>query len=162
MLAALAGAALVTAGCGDDPEPEALPSFTASPSADDETAVEAAYREYEDAIEAMAASGDPEPAQLRPYATPERAQEDAENLAILFDQDYRVVGTTSIDVRSVTVTGEKAVVEACIDASKWITVKKGESPAPGETGDAPGLARVDLVQQDGRWLVSKSADAGAC
>jgi hypothetical protein len=165
VLAAVAGVALVTAGCGDDPEPEALPSFTASASAtapDDETAVEAAYLEYEDAFEAMAASGDPQPARLRPYATPERAQKDAENLSLLFDEDYRVVGSTSIDVRSVTVTGEKAVVEACIDASKWITVKTGESPAPGETGEGSGLARVDMVKQDGRWLVSESAEAGAC
>ena len=161
----MTGVALVAAGCGDDPEPETLPTFTGSPSAsasDAKGAVEAAYRAYEDATEDMAASGNPDPAQLRPYATQERAQEDAENLAILFDQDFRIVGTTTIDVRSVTVTGEEAVVEACIDASKWITVKKGESPEPGETGQSPGLARVQLVQQDERWLVSKSTDAGTC
>lgn len=164
-LVVLAGAALVTAACGDDdPGPQSLPTLSSAPPAtpDAKAAIEAAYRGYEAATEEMAASGDPNPAKLRPYATAARAQKDAESLAVLFDQNYRIVGETGIDVRSVTVTGDKAVVEACIDTTKWVTVEKGKQPAPDETGPPPGLARVQLVHEGGDWLVSSSEDGGAC
>lgn len=161
MLALVTSAALTTA-CGDDAEPGDLPTLSSSPSAtaDAESAVEAAYRGYQKATEEIAASGNPNPATLRPYATAERAQKTAEDLSLLIDEGFRIVGTQKIDVRSVTVDGEKAVLEACIDATEWITVKKGETPGPGEKGQAPDLASVDLVQQGGEWLVSGSKDGG--
>ena len=121
-------------GCGED-SPEDLPSFSASPSVsatpDAKAAVEAAYRGYQKATEEIAASGSPIPATLRPYATAERAQRTAEDLSILIEQGFRIVGTQKIDVRSVTIDGSKAVLEACVDATKWITVKKDQTPAPG-------------------------------
>jgi len=162
-LALLASAALTTA-CGDDSEPGNLPSFSSSPSStpDAKSAVEAAYRGYQKATEEIAASGNPNPATLRPYATAERAQKTAEDLSLLIDEGFRIVGTQKIDIRSVTIDGEEADLEACVDPSEWITVKEGETPAPGEKGQAPGLARVDLVQQDGDWLVSASEDGGKC
>lgn len=164
MLAVLASTALMTAACGEESSPGDLPTLSSAPSTtpDAKAEVEAAYRGYEAATEEMAASGDPDPAKLRPYATAARAQKDAETLAVLFDQNYRIVGETGIEVRSVTVTGDKAVVEACIDTTKWITVEKGKQPAPDETGPPPGLARVQMVHEGGDWLVSSTEDGGKC
>lgn len=163
-LALMACAALLTACGDDDPEPAGLPTLSSAPSAtpDAEAAVEAAYRGYQKATEEIAASGNPSPAILRPYATAERAQKTAEDLALLIDDGFRIVGTQKIDVRSVTIDGENATLEACVDPTKWITVKKGETPAPQEKGLAPGLAEVDLVQQGGKWLVSGSKEGGTC
>ncbi len=161
--AGLAGLLLVLAGCSDE-EPGDLPAFSATPSASaDATAdVEAAYRGYTKATETLAASGDPDPAVLRPYATPELAQKDAETFALLFDQDFRMVGSMGVDVREVTVTGDSARLEACLDTTTWVTVKAGEEPDPTETGQPAGIAVVDVVQQGGKWLVSATKAGGSC
>jgi hypothetical protein len=163
-LAVLASAALMTAACGDESEPSDLPTLSSAPSAtpDAKAEVEAAYRGYQKATEQIAAAGTANPAILRPYATAELAQKTAEDLSLLIDDGFRIVGTQKIDVRSVTVNGDKADLEACVDPSEWITVKQGETPAPGEKGQPSGIALVDLVQQDGEWLVSDSKGGGKC
>jgi hypothetical protein len=153
-------------GCGDD-RPESLPSFSSTPSvqdtaAADKAAVEKAYRDYQKAFERLAAEGDVDPRTLLRHGTRSMAQRDVEAIAILADQDLRQVGRLGIDVRSVEVTGDKAVMEACLDQTRIVTVKKGEAPEPGQRGLGTGLARIDFVRQQNTWLYSGGEEAGPC
>jgi hypothetical protein len=162
-LAFLAGTALGTAACGGS-EAEDPPAVSSAPSAtpDAEAEIEAAYRGYEDAFAALGASGDPDPARLRPYATAALAQKDAEHLSLIFDEGNRLIADLGIDVRSITVTADAATLTACLDASRWATVKAGSTPGPEETGFGQRLTDVRLVLEDETWRVSGKKPVGPC
>jgi hypothetical protein len=161
-----AAATTLATGCGED-RPEALPSFSSTPSAQDtaaadKAAVEKAYRGYIDTVEKMSATGDIKVATLRPWATAEAAQRNVESLSLLFDQDLRQVGDIGVDIRSIDVTGDSATVLVCLDMRKVVSVKKGQKPDSDAVGLPPGLARASVVRQDGSWLFDDSKDAGKC
>jgi len=64
------------------------------------------------------------------------------------------LGDVTLDVTTVTVTGDAATVEGCRDGSKATRVKKGETEA-GVGDSTVGTAKltVGLVRQDGAWLI---------
>jgi hypothetical protein len=171
-LAVVAATALV-AGCADDDEPTgSLPTFSQTPSASasaaadsetaDKAAIERTYRAYQSAFERAAAAGDVNRRPLEKYGTPEIAQRGVEAIALLSDQDLRQVGHLGIEVRSIDVSGDKAVMTACLDQSKIVTVKPGKKPSPQGTGLGRGLGRMEFVRQQGTWLFSDSTSAGTC
>lgn len=123
----------------------------------------AAYQAYTQAMIRLFAGGKADRKILQGTATAEAALHDARQAALMFSTGARMVGTLTSTPRSVQVTGDTAVLITCVDGSKWMGVKAGATPAPGQTGTAPGLAKVQLVRdaQD-KWLFKQTEEVGRC
>jgi hypothetical protein len=82
---------------------------------------------------------------------------------VLFSADDRMIGTLTSTPRSVQITGNNATLIACTDASKWLSVKAGATPRPGQTGRLPTLAKVQLTRDaQGNWLFQRTESVGRC
>jgi hypothetical protein len=131
-------------------------SASASASAVTERArVEAGYRAYWAALEKLTASGKPDPKVMADVTTPAGALEDTKLAAALFSHGSRQVGHTIITVRSITVTGQKAHVRACLDSRHWVSIPiASTTPTPGAANPGVTPAQADMVKTPaGRWIL---------
>lgn len=173
MLAA-AGTLVVLAGCGGQesagPSGPTGRSATSTTSADPSASLEAekarviaGYQANERAVIRLFAGGKADPKILQGTATPEAALETARQAYLLFSTGGRMVGTITSTPRSVQITGSTATLITCVDSSRWVGVKAGTTPTPGQTGESPGLAKVQLVRDaQGTWLFKQTEAAGPC
>jgi ABC-type Fe3+-hydroxamate transport system substrate-binding protein len=173
MLAMAATAvSLLLAGCSStgSTAPPIAPATTSATSANPAASLEtekarvvAGYHAYEQALVRLFASGKADPKILEGTATPEAARHDTQQAALMFSAGDRMVGTLTSTPRSVQITGNTAVLVTCADDSKWVGVKAGTTPSPGQTGRPPALVRVQLKHgTGGKWLFAHTEEVGKC
>src|SRR4051812_34132517 len=145
------------AGCTSDaPESPEAPSVTASsaapepsptPSDTAEADVLAAYHRFWDARVA-AERGNPDPGLFTGVAQGAIVEDSlavAKNYA-----EFGIVreGAPVISDTTVTITGDTAVVSACVDHNSWSVPGEAETPLP------PKATGVTLVRSDAGWLAT--------
>lgn len=171
MFLATATTGLALAGCSSaSSTPSASAPATSATSADPSASLETekakvitAYHAYEQALVRLLAGGEPDPKIMEGTETPEGALEDARQAGVMFSAGTRMVGTLTSTPRSVEITGDTATLITCVDSTKWVSIKAGTTPTPGQTGLARGLARAHFVRgARGTWLLKDSAEAGPC
>jgi hypothetical protein len=151
-----ASGAAAGAGPATTTAPTSAPVMSSSPTAEagDQADVERVYRGYMAAKVTLGASGVPDPAVLRPWATEQLATSDAEALGLLFKADRRMFGTISAQVRSVVITGDVATLVACNDSSTWeaFTVKAGRTEGPDMVyRNKATVSEAKLVREGDTW-----------
>jgi hypothetical protein len=162
--------ALLTACSGTSstlpPAPTTTSATSANPSASldaEKAKVIAAYHAYEQALMKLLAGGKADPKIMEGTETPEGALEDARQAGVMFSTGDRMVGTLTSTPRSVQITGDTATLITCVDSTKWVSVKAGATPTPGQTGMPRGLAKAQFIRDaQGNWLLKDSAEAGPC
>jgi len=165
----LGATVLAVAGCSGDAEPEASPTASASASAssadptptptptpteDVEAQVLRSYDAYWAATVA-AQRGNPDPALFNGNTADEQRE-----LELQIARDYQASGITregapTISGQDVEVTGDQAVVFACVDHSTWLVPQAGGD----RIGVVPTTVRVERVAQT--WLVTEFVESEA-
>ncbi|PZF83415.1 hypothetical protein [Jiangella anatolica] len=167
-----AGAALTLAACsGDADEPTALETTepaattaapTPTPSVDPEAAavaaIEAQHRAYWDAVIAMENVQDEAAsyAALKLVTTELVAQRKIADLRGMVDANVTRDGAPVIGPPQVTVDGDTARLESCVDEGPWNAYYHGELFERELDGPEPRV--FDLERADGQWLISELVD----
>jgi hypothetical protein len=122
--------------------------------------VEAGYRAYWAALEKLTASGKPDPKVMADVTTPAGALQDTKLAAAMFSSGSRQVGHSVITVRSITVTGQKAHVRACLDSRHWVSIPfASTAPTPGAANPGVGPVQAEMVKTSaGRWILDTRDD----
>ena len=167
----LTAAALMLAACGGGgEEPEGLETTTAPPTTSAEptptedpdaeavAAIEAQYQAYWDAVVASENGQDEAtsyPALLA-VATEVVVQTQIANVRQLIDTEVTRDGEPVVGPPQVTVEGDTARLESCVDEDGWNVYQNGEPLERELLGPQPRV--FDLEQVDGQWLVSELVD----
>jgi hypothetical protein len=122
--------------------------------------VEAGYRAYWAALEKLAVSGKPDPKVMADVTTPAGALQDTKLAAAMFSAGFHQVGHVVITVHSITVTGQKAHVRACVDFRHWVSIPiASTTPTPGAPTQGVGPVQADMVKTSaGRWILDTRDD----
>ena len=162
----LAGSLLI-GGCGTgdgDDEPSTAPSAPPTSVTDDSSvaAVITAFDAYWAELVSVANSGRVPPDAFATTATDPLRSDQIARLSRDAEAGAKRVGAPEFKDRSATITGDTALVVACINEEGWTFVEPDAKPQRGKNG----WRRVgrELTKVDGRWLVSDySPDStGAC
>lgn len=151
----LVAALLVTAsasGCTGDDDTPLLDRQTIS--ADDVKAVEELYLEYWDAVVQAEAELDPDPSRFEAVMTPEAAQEEADFIQGMVDNNLLRHGEPSIGDVTVELDGDRGIAQACVNTAFWLISSRDGAPVRQvlEPGNVPIALSVES-QDDGSWLV---------
>lgn len=177
----IAAAAVVVAlgTCASDGAEPAVPPFTppasaaltpSEPIAPDPTGslpaqereVAAAYLAYLAAVDQLLAGGPPDAARLADVATPEEALRIATNSVPLKSAGQVVVGATVVlEVAQVSLDGNSATVQACVDGGGLSVVAADATATAGSSSVPASTALVDLVRHDGVWRVGRTRSGGS-
>jgi len=166
--AGLASVALAATACGNQPANVPLPpkAGTASaapaaavtgPAATPAQAVAAAYRGYWQAYAgAMTAgsAGQAEPI-LAPYEAPAGMPQLIKTLKLVWAAHEIAYGGAVTHVKSVQITGTRAILNDCLDLSHFGAVDQATGRVVPESFGLPNLDYyVTLLRTGGRWRVS--------
>ena len=154
---------LAISGCGnDEPEvesrsPAAEPSTTTTTATDPDVAaaeaITAIYHQWWDAVIQAENEGLIDAGPFEGLAT--NVVIDRQLLSVRTNAKDGIlrVGEPTVSEPVVTVDGDTARAEGCVDESTWGAEKDGE-PLPSDTrGPTPRV--FDFVRQDGTWIVSE-------
>jgi len=165
--AVLVGSVLI-GGCGTgrtDDEPSTAPSAPPTSATDESADVAAAidaFDAYWAEVVSIANSGRVPPDALATTATDPLRSDQIARLTRDVEAGAKRVGAPEFKDESATITGDTALVVACIDEDGWTYVEPDAKPQRGKNG----WRRVgrELTKVDGRWLVSDYSpdSAGAC
>lgn len=156
--------ATVVAGCGDDTEPSAEPTTlaptpTVTDSADTEAVAEvkAAYEAYWDVV--IASENDPveDRSIFEGVATGLAVETQMARIRSLIEDGIHMIGEPEIGEPEISVDGDEAHVEACVDTSTW-GAAVGDVTAPPNAA-APRPTVVTMTRADDTWLVSEQLPA---
>ncbi|PSK98280.1 hypothetical protein CLV30_12066 [Haloactinopolyspora alba] len=158
-----AAAALALAGCGDGEPSDAsttaksgAPTATggSTPAEDPEAAavaeVEAAYQRYWDVVVAAENSGEDSYEHLKTVANELIVQEQVAEIRSMREDHITRDGAPQIGTPQVTVDGETARVESCVDEHTWNVYYKGEL---ADQESDPQARVFDFKRDDDRWIV---------
>lgn len=152
LLAALVG------GCSDDGETEPRGSDAPTPPADPTPTetnpvddVRAAWEAYWAAVIASENEGDPSPERFAGVATGGHVEQQLNKVRGYQEIGFVRVGEPEITEVEVTVDGETATVEGCVNQDVWGAKLNGKKIAPPDLGPLPAGAGLELV--DGNWLI---------
>jgi len=165
--AGLAGTALAAAACGGAPpsvvlpaqtsEPVAAPALLTGPPRTPKAVVAAAYQGYWQAYASAMAAASPARARaiLAPYAPASSLSQLVTSLRAVWAAHDSTYGGAVTHVRSVRITGRRAILNDCLDLSHFGVVNRRTGRV---VPDSFGLANQDyyitLVRSAGRWRVS--------
>ncbi|RIQ13304.1 hypothetical protein DY240_25910 [Jiangella rhizosphaerae] len=160
-------AAAACSGESDEPtglETSAAPSETAAPTTTEDpdaaavADIEALYQNYWDTIIAMENVQDEQAsyAALQQVAIELIAQTQIANLRGLVDAGVTRDGEPVIGPPEVTVDGDTARAEGCVDEDGWNVYYNGEPVERELAGPQPRV--FDLERVDGRWLITELVD----
>ncbi|MBB5788170.1 hypothetical protein [Jiangella mangrovi] len=168
----LAAAVLLLAACnggGDEPEgletttapgtETAEPTPTEDPDAEAVAAIETQYQAYWDTVVAMENAQDEAAsyAALKQVATEVIAQTQIANLRGLVDANVTRDGAPVVGPPQVTVDGDTARLESCVDEDPWNVYYNGELVEDRELGGSqPRVYDLELVE--GQWLINELVD----
>lgn len=165
---ATAGVVLAAAACsGESDEPTGLetsaaPSETAAPTTTEDpdaaavAAIEAQYQRYWDVVIASENELDESYEELKTVATELIAQTQVADVRGLVDTGVTRDGAPVIGPPQVTVDGDTARVESCVDEDEWNVYQNGEPLEHDLLGPQPRV--FDFERVDGQWLVSERVD----
>ncbi|TDC47975.1 hypothetical protein E1212_22545 [Jiangella ureilytica] len=167
----LTAAVLMLAACGGGgEEPQGLetttapatsaePTPTEDPDAAAVAAIEAQYQAYWDTVIAMENVQDEAAsyAALQQVAIELIAQTQIANLRGLVDANVTRDGAPVVGPPQVTVDGDTARAEGCVDEDPWNVYYNGELVEDRELGGSQPRV-FDLEQVEGRWLISELVD----
>lgn len=147
-------------GCAEEATPEqgsgVPPASSPTPSEapeDDVAAITDAFERYLDAVVAMENGPSPDPALLFGIATDDVAGEHVRRAAEYQSNGIRRVGEPAVGTPDVSVDGEEARLEVCIDEDGWTAeVADGTPVTASPEGPTPRV--YGFAQVDGAWLVS--------
>lgn len=165
---AVALAAALLVGCGDDPRPAAGASSAASSApatsapATEEHAVQEQVGLYYETIDAIWAGAKVDLARLRTVAVDAWAQLLARNLQQGRDQGLVVSGEVVRAIRTVRVTGGTAEHVHCVDQSGSRMVRNGRPEPHVSLPSDRTLVTLTLVRESGVWKVRGGTSGGAC
>lgn len=151
-----AALAVALAGCsGDADEPAGLETTappTAEPtSGDDAAAVEQVYASYWDAVITSENGPDPDPALFDGIATGGVVEEQLARVQNMVDEQQQRIGEPEIGEIQVTVDGDEATAEACVDQRPWGVVVQEQTQPPLEI--EPGPIGVRLERDGDGWVI---------
>lgn len=170
-LPVLTAAVLMLAACGgagDEPQglettsppatEPAEPTPTEDPDAAAIAAIEAQYQAYWDAVVASENGQDEATSypELQAVATEVVVQTQIANVRELVNTDVTRDGEPVVGPPQVTVDGDTARLESCVDEDGWNVYQNGEPLDRELLGPQPRV--FDLEQVDGQWLVSELVD----
>lgn len=161
LLPALTAAALLS-GCtsspGEDESPilptESAEETTPAPGdaeAADIAALERLYGEYWDALIALENGGAVEADPFEGIATPTVIEQILNRVLPIRDSGHRREGEPLIQDVAVTVQGDEARIEACVDEDAWAMVQDGEEVPIEKEGAMPRVAAAE--RSGGVWLI---------
>lgn len=140
------------AGPGGEPPVSVGASLTTTPTSTvDEVAVERVFRAYLAGVVEMENSGDLDPAPLYGLTTDEVAGEQATRVMEHADIGVHREGAPKLGDPVITVDGDEALLEVCMDQDDWIGVR-GDQRIVRNDGFLP--RGYLLSRSEGRWLVS--------
>jgi len=146
------------AACSQEAAPQAPAPTTSAPTASptatgaaDETAVRDVVAKYVDAMVTMENSAQVDPAPMHGIATDTVANAEAKRVKDLVDQGIHREGRPTLGEATVTVDGDSARYEVCMDQDDWVGVL-GDQKAGSDYGPLP--TGWTLTRTDGDWLVS--------
>lgn len=152
-------AALAIAGCSDDdPEPaETLtpaPTLTPTPDATAEAIAQITdvYDQWWDATIAATNAGSLDPAPFEGIASDIAINEQLLVVRQLNDGGITRSGEPEVAEPQITVDGETARVEGCVDESGWAVTVDGEEMPADDRGATPRV--FDYANQNGTWVVA--------
>ncbi len=148
-------------GCsgGDEPAglettpPPATTATTTPPSTDeqDTAAIRDVYTGYWDALVDSENGPDADPALFDGVATGAVVEEQMARVANMVDEQQRRIGEPEIGEVQVSVDGDDATAEACVDQRPWGVVVQEQTQPPLEV--APGPVGVRLQREGDGWLI---------
>lgn len=152
---------LSVVGCSNDGEPESSPTTESTPvdeDAADKAALATLYGAYWTAIIQAEADLNADPAGLGEVMTPDAAQQYAEFIQQKVDFELFRSGEPVVsDDLTITVDGDAAVVEGCVDHTTWVVGSRSgtgiEQMFP--PGPQPYVVWAER-QGDGEWLISQT------
>ncbi|TDD71962.1 hypothetical protein E1262_04335 [Jiangella aurantiaca] len=162
---AAAGLVLAAAACsGESEEPTGLetsaataaPTTTEDPDAAAVAEIEAQYQRYWDIVIASENELDESYEELKTVATELIAQTQVADVRGLVDTGVTRDGAPVLGPPQVTVDGDTARVESCVDEDGWNVYQNGEPLERELLGPRPRV--FDLERVDGQWLVSERVD----
>lgn len=157
---ALVGA-LTMSGCGNGDEPEAESptaaesATTAAPDPDEAAAqdIAAVYHRWWDAVVQAENEILLDAVPFEGLATNLVIDQQLVSVRQYAEDGIHRVGQPTVSEPVVTVDGDTARVEGCVDESTWGAERNGD-PLPADTrGPTPRV--FDFVRQDGTWIVSE-------
>jgi len=156
LLGALVVVALTACSQQADPQAPVATTTAASPSptatdAADEAAVADVVADYVDAMVTMENSAQVDPAPMHGIATETVAKAEAKRVKDLVDQGIHREGRPTLGEATVTVDGDSARYEVCMDQDDWVGVL-GDQTVGSSYGPLP--TGWSLTRTDGDWLVS--------
>ena len=152
---------LSVAACGDDdpsadptpqiePDTSSEPATTEDPTAAAVAEVEAAYEQYWDVVVAAHNSGEDSYEQLKTVTDEQVAQLVVAEIRGMRDDSITRDGEPDIGTPQVSVDGDTARVESCVDEHSWNVYYKGEL-ADQESDPQPRV--FDFARVDDQWIV---------
>ncbi|PZF82310.1 hypothetical protein C1I92_17495 [Jiangella anatolica] len=151
-------------GCSGDDEPAGLattppPATTATtatttpPSADeqDAAAIRDVYAAYWDALIDSENGPDPDPALFDGIATGDVVEAQLARVTNMIDEQQRRIGEPEIGEVQVSVDGDDASAEACVDQRPWGVVVQEQTQPPLEIVTGP--IGVRLQREGDGWLI---------
>ncbi|PSK99778.1 hypothetical protein CLV30_11781 [Haloactinopolyspora alba] len=157
--------AVGVAGCSDDApdEPAGLtagptPTGTSSASptgpskADDVATIKQLYADYWDAVITAENGPNPDPALFDGIVTGDALESRVGRVQRMVDEEQRRYGKPKIGEVKVTVDGDTARAEACVDQRKWGVVVQGQTQPPFDDIE-PGPIGVVTKRTKNGWII---------
>lgn len=174
--ALLLALAATATGCsrGQDPAGSAPATVTVGPSSTPATtaaaaaaaaaaraAVLRAYRAFWADVQAVGRTADWQSPRLAQHATGSALQQLRARFREVQAQGWVARGTVRIDPVVVSVSGPRATVRDCVDATRYGRFDPAANRWIDPPGGQPDAERVQLVDEHG-WKVAETVEAGSC
>lgn len=138
----------VTAGSSESPPDEPSgPSQT-----DDVAAIEQLYADYWDAVIASENGPNPDPTLFDGIATGAAVESHVSRVQRMVEEEQQRFGEPTVGDVKVTVDGDTARAEACVDQQDWGVIVQGQTQPPFE-GLKPGPMGTLLERTADGWLI---------
>jgi hypothetical protein len=170
-------AVLAVAGCGPDGDGEAVAASTTTAAAPTTTApattttrdrqattaaVLAAYRAYWDDVVAVGKTANWQSPRLAEHATGQALETLRGHFRTMKTVGLIDLGTVKLRPKVTTLRGRTAIVEDCIDVSRFL-LHDAKTRQPREQPDLkPDRGVATLTLTSGSWKVSKTVGRGKC
>ncbi|WP_139238421.1 hypothetical protein [Streptomyces aidingensis] len=125
--------------------------------AQDVAALESLYADYWAALVTMENAEELDPSPLAGIASQELTEQQVSRIRPFKDNGMRRDGEPAVDKVTVTVDGDTARIESCVDEDAWLLLKNGEPADLELLGPAPRVFDAERVEGD--WLITDTVPA---
>lgn len=164
LVAAVVAVGLLLSACGGSAkEPEGLNASDSGPATTpaetpsenpDVAQLKELYAKYWDAYGKAASGPKTEPKLFEGVTTRDFTEEKLSEIGQFVERNHRLVGQAKLSQVTVTLNGDSAQVEACLDTSEWKIIENGKT-IQSDFGD-PAPVVLSAKRSDEGWLFDDS------